>query len=183
MDPAHVGAALERGISSWLFKKLCSWGRGGYISTLLEKIWLLSGEHLFWRQVEMLGRRTDSFSGLGLTPFAKEGASIGQKRCSVVTCLLHTDFPMGDVCNGCCTELRKNYRGNGLQNYKAIFLVRIRKCHQKKGSFQQCFGIWKSLTCCKEAFTEMQFFQMEFNLKSGKRDWRVALFVRRIACR
>lgn len=57
--------------------------------------------------------------------------------------------------------------------------MRIRKCHQRKGSFQQCFGIWRSLTCCKEFFTEMEFVQMEFNLTSGKRDRRVALFVRK----
>lgn len=49
------------------------------ISILLEGIWLLNGKHLFWRQVEMLGQGTDSFSGLGLTRSAKEGASVGQR--------------------------------------------------------------------------------------------------------
>lgn len=46
LDPVHMGAALEKGISSWLLQGIVRLRRG--LSTLVGMIWLLSGEHLLW---------------------------------------------------------------------------------------------------------------------------------------
>lgn len=56
--------------------------------------------------------------------------------------------------------------------------MRIRKCHQREGSFQQSFGVWKPFTC-KEVFIGVEFFQMVIKLKNGKRDWMVIFFWKR----
>lgn len=61
-----------------------------------------------------------SVSRLDLTPLPKRESLQGRDY-GVVTCLLCTDFLVGDVCSAYCIELIINYRENGLQNYKAIF--------------------------------------------------------------
>lgn len=44
LDPVHMGAALGGGVfSSWLHLETVSLGRD--FSTLLGRVWLLSGEH------------------------------------------------------------------------------------------------------------------------------------------